>query len=130
MPDLITTDEARAHLRLDADTSGGADDAWLAIFIPAVSSAVLLWLKDEWRAYVPQLDSAGDVLLDTYGDPIASEVVQPVVRCAVVVELATHYRFREGEGKDNVVTPDAGHGYVLNKASTALLAPLRKSTVK
>jgi hypothetical protein len=28
-----------------------------------------------------------------------------------------------------LVPSDAGYGYVLNKASTALLAPLRKSTV-
>jgi len=48
---------------------------------------------------------------------------------AVLVEIASQYRYREGEGKDNVVTPDAGYGYVLNKASTALLVPLRKPTL-
>lgn len=129
MPDLITIEDARAHLRLDADSSGGADDGWLSIFIPAVSSAVLLWLKDPWRAYIPQEDSAGDVLLDSAGDPIPSEIVQPVVHAAVLVELASQFRFREGEGQDNSVSADAGHGYVLNKVSTAMLAPLRKTTV-
>ena len=38
--------------------------------------------------------------------------------------------FREGEGLDNVVTPDAGYGYTLNKASTAMLTALRKGTVR
>lgn len=130
MTDLVSIEDARAQLRLDGDTSGGPDDVWLGIFIPAISSAVLLWLKDEWRAYVPMQDTAGDVILDTEGDPIPSDVVQPVVRSAVLVELASQLRFREGEGKENVVTPDAGHGYVLNKVSTALLTPLRKPTVR
>jgi hypothetical protein len=129
MPDLVTIEEARAHLRLDADSSGGPDDAWLAIFIPAISNAIMLWLKDKWRAYVPEEDSAGDVLFDSAGDPIPSNVLQPVVHAAVLVELASQFRFREGEGKDNAVGPQAGHGYVLNKVSTALLAPLRKATV-
>jgi hypothetical protein len=31
---------------------------------------------------------------------------------------------------DNVVPDAAGWGYVLNKTSTALLTPLRKSTVR
>jgi hypothetical protein len=51
------------------------------------------------------------------------------VQGACVIELASMYRFREGEGTDNVVTPDAGYGYVLNKTSTAMLQALRKSTV-
>lgn len=125
MADLVTIEAARLHLRSEA-----ADDAWLAIFIPAISEAVLSWLKDEWRAYVPEEDSGG-VVEDSNGDPIPAIplVARPVVQAAVLLELGNVYRNREGEGKDNVVTPDAGWGYVLNKASTSLLAPLRKSTV-
>jgi hypothetical protein len=131
MTDLVTTTEARAHLRID----GTADDAWLAIFIPAISEAVLGWLKDEWRAYVPELDADGEPVEDSNGDPIpeidsnGEMTPKPSVKAAVLIELASAYRFREGGGTDNVVSADAGHGYVLNKASTALLAPLRKSTV-
>ena len=130
--DLVTIEQARAHLRLDADSSGGADDDWLAIFIPAISEAVSLWLKDEARLYVPLVDSSGDVVFDSSGEPVPDEPlsVRPVVKAAVLIELSSAYRFREGEGTDNVVTPEAGYGYVLNKASTALLAPLRKSTVR
>lgn len=132
MAELVTIEEARAHLRLDdPDSSGGPDDLWLSIFIPAISEAVLGWLKDEWRAYVAAVDSNGDVLTDSNGDPIPAEplVAKWSVKAAVLVELGSQFRFREGEGRDNTVPADAGHGYVLNKASTALLAPLRKSTV-
>lgn len=132
MADLITSAEAKSHLRLD---TGTADDAWLAIFIPAISQAVLLWLKDEWRAYVPELDADGEPIEDSAGDEVplldsnGEMTPRPVVKAAVLIELASVYRFREGDGTDNTVPADAGHGYVLNKASTALLAPLRKSTV-
>lgn len=132
MADLVTAAEARTHLRLDA---GAADDAWLTIFIPAISEAVLNWLKDEWRAYVPELDPAGDPILDSSGHPVpevdSNGLMTPKwsVKAAVLIELGSVFRFREGEGSENVVPSDAGHGYVLNKTSTALLAPLRKTTV-
>lgn len=133
--DLVTLAEAREHLRLDADSSGGADDAWLAMFIPAASEAVLSWLKVADRAYRPAVDSAGGVIYDSAGDPVpmldsaGDPVVRYVVKAAVLIELASMYRYREGEGTENAVTPDAGYGYVLNKASTALLSPLRRPTL-
>lgn len=129
---LVSIEDARAHLRIDDWTD---DDHWLCLWIPAVSQAVANWLKDEWRLYMPELDSAGAVVTDSDGDPIPSAdsdgeyTVRPVVRAAVLLELASLYRFREGEGRDNAVTADAGYGYVLNKASTALLTPLRRPTV-
>lgn len=130
MLDLVSQAEAQEHLRAE-----DADQSWLAIFIPAISQAVALWLKDEWRLYELLRDGSGEVVRDSNDDPVPLEdsngdpIVKAIVKAAVLVELASQYRYREGEGKDNVVTPDAGHGYVLNKASTALLAPLRKSTV-
>lgn len=131
MADLITIDEARDHLRLDE----GPDDTWLAVWIPVVSQAVALWLKDSWRMYTPLLDSDWLPVLDSDGNPVpvldsdGDPVVAPVVRGACLLELSSLYRFREGEGKDNTVPSDAGHGYVLNKASTALLTSLRRPTV-
>ena len=136
MVDLVTMEEARAHLRIDdVDSDGGPDDPWLAMFIPAISEAVMLWLKDSWRAYVPELDSDGNPILNSDGEPYpevdsdGNDVVRWSVKAAVLVELASQYRYREGEGKDNVMPPDAGYGYVLNKVSTNLLTPLRKPTV-
>jgi hypothetical protein len=132
MVEFVTADEARNHLRLDA---GSADDAWLDLWIPVVSDAVLSWLKDEWRAYVPELGTDGQPLLDSSGDQIPKidsnglMTPRPQVRGAVLLELANLSQFRAGEGKDNMVTPEAGWGYVLNKGSTAMLAPLRKPTI-
>jgi len=135
MLELVTIAQAREHLRLDSDSDGGADDGWLSMFIPAVSEAVALWLKDSWRLYEWELDSDGEPILNSDEEPVPvvdsddNPVVRYTVKAAVLVELASQYRFREGEGTDNVVPSDAGYGYVLNKASTALLAPLRRSTV-
>lgn len=136
MLELVSRADARAQLRLDDfDSAGGPDDLWLDIWIPAVSQAVALWLKDSWRLWIPEYDSAGDVIVDSAGDPIPAldsngdPTPRPVVRAATLIELASQFRFREGEGTDNVVTPDAGHGYTLNKASTSLLVGLRRSTV-
>ena len=131
MNNLVTLDEARDHLRLDE----GPDDTWLATWIPVVSEAVALWLKDEWRLYQPEVGSDGEPVLDSDGRPAVvldsdgDPVVRWAVKAACLVELASQYRFREGEGKDNVMPADAGHGYVLNKASTAILTPLRRPTV-
>lgn len=127
--DLVSKADARAQLRLDeVDSSGGPDDLWLDIWIPAISAAVQAWLKDEWRLYVPLQDSAGDVILDSSGDPEPSTVIKPQVRAAVLIELASQYRFREGEG-DNAVPEHEGHGYALSKGATSLLASARRSTV-
>lgn len=135
MTDLVTLQDAYDHLRLDYDSSGSDDDVWLQIFIPAISDAVRRWVKVDARLYVPELDSEGEPVVDSDGDPVpeldsdGEMTVLPIVRAAVLVELSSQYRFREGEGKDNIVPADAGYGYVLNKASTALLTSLRKPTV-
>lgn len=136
MADLITIDQARQHLRLDSDSDGGADDAWLTTWIAVCSEAVSLWLKGSGRLYEPALDSDGQPILDSSQEPVPrldsnlEPVVRKVVQAAVLIELAAQYRYREGEGVDNVVDASAGHGYVLNKASTALLVPLRKTTIR
>lgn len=130
MLEFVTQADAREQLRIDSD----ADDRWLAIWIPAVSSSVAAWLKQEWRLYVLQRDSSGDLVTDSSGVPLPVldsddlPILQPAVVAATLLELASQYRYREGEG-DNVVPADAGHGYVLSRAATAQLAPLRRTTV-
>lgn len=130
MREFVTQADAREQLRIDSD----ADDRWLAIWIPAVSASVTAWLKQEWRLYVLQRDSDGELVRDSAGRPVPAEdsngdpILHPAVIAATLLELASQYRFREGEG-DNVVPGDAGHGYVLSKAATAQLAPLRRTTV-
>lgn len=81
-----------------------------------------------------QRDSNGEVLTDSSGVPLPVldsddlPVLQPTVIAATLLELASQYRYREGEG-DTAVPADAGHGYVLSRAATAQLAPLRRTTV-
>lgn len=131
MSDLVTLDDARNHLRTDST----ADDAWLELWITAISQAVLLWLKDDWRAYVLMTDSNGDVITDSAGEPLpvedspGSPVVKPIVRAAVLAELAQQYRFRDGSGAA-AVPSHWGHGYTLGAGATSLLTSLRKTTVK
>lgn len=136
MLELVTPEDARSQLRLDeVGSDGGADDAWLALAIPGVSEAVRSWLKDDWRLYLPERDTAGAIVTDSDGNPVPAEdsggaqIVHPTVRLAVLVELASQFRFREGEG-ENAVSPDAGYGYTLSKGATSLLSGLRKPTVR
>lgn len=132
MTDLVTLAEAKAHLRVDSD----ADDTWLAIFIPAISAAVLSWLKDDWRAYETMVDSNGDPIEDSNGDqfPVLDSngdpaTVLPHVKAAALVELGQQYRFRDGSGAEAVPSHE-GHGYVLGRGATALLQAKRKTTVR
>lgn len=140
MLELVTIEEARHQLRLDEPGSdGGPDDAWLSIFIPAVSEAVASWLKDRWRLYLPERDSHGDIVYDSDGNQVAAtdsngdQIVHPIVRAAVLVELASQYRFREGEGERmeslGAIVLAGAHGYTLSKTATLILTGLRKPTV-
>lgn len=122
--ELVTADEAAAQLRLDDD----AADDWLAIWIPAVSEAVRSWLKDDWRLYVPERDSDGEIVLDSDDEPVPTDEVHPTVKGAVLLELASQMRYREGEG-ENRMQAHEGHGYTLSRGATAMLSSLRKPTV-
>jgi len=130
MLELVTNAEARAQLQIDDD----AHDAWLGIWIPLVSDAVARWLKDDWRLYVVELDEDGEPVIDSNGDQVPEidtsghYEVKPAVRAAVLLELASQFRFRDGDGVATVPI-EAGHGYTLCNAATNLLSPLRKSTV-
>ena len=134
--ELITREQAYEHLRLDYDSGGSADDGWLSVFIPAVSEAVRRWLKEDWRLYEWETDSDGNIVRDSDGNPVplldsdGEPVVKPVVRAACLLELASQYRFREGEGKDNAVPSHEGYGHGLtSKAAVALLTTIRRPTV-
>jgi len=106
------------------------------VFIPAVSEAVQRWLKEDWRLYEWETDSDGNIVRDSDGNPVplldsdGEPVVKPVVRAACLLELASQYRFREGEGRDNAVPSHEGYGHGLtSKAAVALLTTIRRPTV-
>jgi hypothetical protein len=133
--ELVTQAEAIAQLRLDDGDSNGSPDApWLAIWIPAVSEAVRSWLKSDDRLYVPMRDADGGIVVDSAGEPVPEEdssgpVVSPLVKGAVLVELSSQYRYREGEGTNAVPQDNGQYGYILSAAATSLLRGLRKPTV-
>ena len=123
---MIPIEYARNHLRIDGDD----DDEWLEVWIPIVSDAVLRWLKDPARAYEPEIDSNGDIVTDSNGDPVAQQdsngpIPKMVVQAAILIELASLYRFRDG--KDAGVVP--GQGYILCERATSILSSLRKPTL-
>ena len=131
MASLVTLAEVKSHLMVDND----AADGWIELMILAISGAVLSWLKDDWRAYELERDAAGDpiqdsagdyiVLLDSNGEPIPL----PLVKAATMVEIASQFRFRDGDGAA-AVPSHAGHGYVLSAGPTSLLTGLRKPTAQ
>lgn len=139
MLELVTREDAIAQLHLEEDgSSGSSEDVWLSFAIPAISQAVALWLKDDWRLYVPENDAEGNVVIDSSGDPVpeidssGNMTVQPIVRMAVLLELASQNRFREGEGDNGMPQGDrldSQWGYILSKGATALLSGLRKPTL-
>jgi hypothetical protein len=131
MLELVTAEDARAQIYLDApDSSGDPNGLWLTIAIQAVSGAVQGWLKDDWRMYLESRDSTGAIVVDSNGDPVPAEdsngpITHPTVRLAVLVELASQFRFREGEGDNGM-----GEGYMLSRVATQLLTARRKPTVR
>lgn len=128
---LVTRAEVKSHLMMDND----AADGWIDMMILAISGAVMSWLKDEWRAYEPLLDADGNVIEDSNGDPIlltdsnGDYLVKPVVKAATLVELASQFRFRDGDGAA-AVPSHWGHGYVLSAGPTSLLSGLRRPTAR
>lgn len=138
--ELVTQAEAIAQLRLDDGDSAGSPDApWLAVWIPAISEAVRGWLKDDARLYIPARDENGDIIFDSSGEPVPEmdsagvPTVNPVVKGAVLVELASQYRYREGESDQALLLGDVRsdrYGYTLGSAGTSLLMSLRKPTLR
>lgn len=127
---LVTLQAARAHLLMDTTDM----DAWITLTVEAVSDSVVAWLKEPWRAYELEVDSSGNVLLDSSGDPVVlldsngDPVVKPRVKHAVLVETALQFRFREGAESAYQVPANWGHGHALGYGATALLASVRKAT--
>lgn len=99
---LVTLQQASDHLRRDTN----ADDADLTLKIQAASAAVINYLKSA-SPYEPELDSNGDVVLDSNDDIVyaldsnGDPIPLPVVRLAVLYLIGVLYRDRDGQEATN-----------------------------
>lgn len=123
MIEYVTLTEASDHLRRDTTD----DDNDLSLKIKGASAAVRNYLKQEWRAYVFAVDSNGDVIVDSNGNPVPEEdssgpIIRPEVKVATLQMIGEMYKYREGEQTGRI---NEGYGY-LPIAVVALLYPLRK----
>jgi gp6-like head-tail connector protein len=110
--DLVTLDQAIAHLRADAV------DPMIPLYVSAASEAVLVYLQDAWF-----LDTAGDVPVDSSGDP---DGVPANIQAATLLLIGELYRNREGDQGGKI---DAQFGYgFLPQSVLALLYPYRTPT--
>ena len=117
MPELVSIENARIHLRID----GNDDDEWLNVWIPVVSEAVISWLKEVDRIYLR--DENGQFALDQNGQ----RMLRPIVCAAALVELAHQYTYREGRAENR---PTNTYGHSLCAGAVALLESVRKPTLK
>lgn len=106
---LVTLAQVKTRLRIDSDDA----DADMEDMIEAASGAVLNYLKSGADYF---LDTAGEVIVDTDGDPLG---VPAVVQTATLVLVGYFTRYRDEN-------PDGEYemGY-LPKPVMALLYPLR-----
>lgn len=112
---LVTLAQAKAQHRVDNDDL----DSTLTLLIRAASLAVLRYLKTP-DAYQ---DSAGDVIVDSQGDP--TEVPEDV-QLAVLVLVGD--MLKNPEGQAGIINPSWSPGY-LPTAVVSLLYPLRDPTI-
>lgn len=106
---LVTLQQASDHLRRDTD----ADDNDLELKIEAASEAVMAYLKSGADVFT---DSAGDVPVDTAGDPVG---VPRWAQAATLIMIGYMYKDRDSN------TDGAYEMGYLPKPVTALLYPHR-----
>jgi hypothetical protein len=111
---LITTDQALLQIR------GGdeIDEDELQEVVDAACAMVLNYLKSA-SPYVAELDSAGDPVVDSNGDPVYTTTVRPEVQHATKMLVGYLWRNRDENADDAF---DRGY---LPKPVTAILYPLR-----
>lgn len=121
MTQLVTLDEAKAHLRVDHDE----DDADIEIKIEAASAAILNYIGDAQYLF---LDTGGDDLdLEDTSTDQAAHRARHLCRQATLLMVGEFYRNREPAATD--VVPDRfGYGY-LPRTVVALLHSLRTPTI-
>lgn len=107
---LVTLQQASDHLRRDTT----ADDTDLTLKIHAASGMVMNYIQG--AGIDGFTDSAGDVFVDSQGDPLD---VPYAVQAATLLMIGYLYRLRDGNGDG-----DFDRGY-LPMPVTAILQPYR-----
>jgi hypothetical protein len=110
---LVTLEQAKQHLRVDFDD----EDGDITLKIHAASGAVMNYLKSGADAF---LDSAGDLVTDSNGDPVG---VPFEVQAATLLMTGYLYKDRD-QNSDGAFSM----GY-LPAPVTALLYPLRDPAI-
>jgi hypothetical protein len=117
---LVRLQEASDHLRRDTTD----DDNDLTLKIKAASAAIINYLKST-SPYTPELDSSGEIVVDSNGDIVyevdsaGHKIPLPEVKESVLYLLGIFYRDRDGQDVTNWE-----QGY-LPFPVVALLNPLR-----
>jgi len=122
MTQLITLEEAKAHLNVDHNL----DDDYIDDAITEASASVLAYIGDNQYLF---LDTGGTELdlEDTSADQ-AGLRAQRICKRATKLLVGSSYRYRDGASPEARVDSRFGYGY-LPAAVTALLYPLRDPTI-
>lgn len=118
---LISLQDARDQTR----SNGAPDDAYMETLIRAVSSAIANYVDVSFY-----IDSDGTIPVDSND---MAEGVPEEWRLACMIEVASHYRFRENDADGNlmsgVVGGQFGYGYPFGRTALGLLFPYRLPTI-
>lgn len=126
---LVTLQQASDHLRRDTSD----DDADLTLKVKAASTAVLTYLRNTPYAYVPAVDSNGEIARDSAGYPLPAldsngeRMIQPDIQNATLLLIGEFYKMRETE-QEGAIDAQWGYGY-LPRPVVALLCPYRDPAV-
>lgn len=121
---FVTVDDAREHLQIGDDSH----DAWLATWIPSASAMIRNYMQGH-RLFEVEIDTSGNPVLDTNGDPVIATdtngvpLVRFEVRAATLIMLG--YLFRQ---RDEDEHREFEMGY-LPRPVTAILYPLRDPAI-
>lgn len=116
---LVSLQQASDHLRRDT----GDDDADLTLKIKAASLAVINYLGKDRAAEVIIFDSAGDVIVDSSGDPVG---VPEAIQAAVMLLIGDLYADRDGRDFIEGGSDDRLSKIILPRTVHFLLDPYRQ----
>lgn len=119
---LVSLQQASDHLRRDTSD----DDADLMLKIVAASQAIVNYIGVARAAEIIEFDSAGEVEVDSNGDPVG--VPEPI-QLAVLIVLGDLYADRDGRDFIEGGTAPRLEDIILPRTVHFLLDPYRKPRI-